>query len=96
VHIEARLAQLDEVLARARSGLAGQQAHAQALARRLQGRLWLPPALAAQLRAGAELGVERLWGLVQRLEATREGFAALPVDPAAAPAAAPRPLAIDA
>ena len=96
VHIAARLEQLDEVLARARSGLAQQQDHAQTLARRLQGRLWLPPALARELQAGAELGVERLFALVQRLEVAREGFAALPVDTAAAPAPAPRPLAIDA
>ena len=51
VHVAARLAQVDEVLARAQSGRDSQQTHAARLTQALQGRLWMPPDLQAQMIA---------------------------------------------
>ena len=47
VHIEARVAQIDELVARVDAHRAGVQQQRDALARQLAGRVWLPPALAA-------------------------------------------------
>lgn len=89
VHVEARVAQVDEVLAQAleQHALAAQQE--QALARRLQGRLWLPPELAQRLLGAHAHTCEVLAGLIARLQHAREEFSRLPVDAqldAAAPA----------
>jgi MoxR-like ATPase len=89
VHVEARVAQVDEVLAQAleQHALAAQQE--QALARRLQGRLWLPPDLAQRLLGAHAHTREVLAGLIARLQHAREEFGRLPVDTqldAAAPA----------
>jgi MoxR-like ATPase len=80
VHIEARVAQVDEILAQARAQHAAAAQRGQALALRLQGRLWLPPALAQRLLDAHAHTRGVLAALVQRLERTREGFGTLPVD----------------
>jgi len=81
VHIQARLAQIDEIIAQARAHSDAVATLEQQLALRLQGRLWLPPELAQRmLDAHAHTGTV-LQGLLSRLGAVRAGFAALPVDP---------------
>jgi MoxR-like ATPase len=95
VHVAARLAQVDEILAhigREREPVAAQAAQ---LAADLARRLWLPPELAQRLRAGPAATLALLDALAARLQATRAGFAALPVD-AALPAAVPEPVAVPA
>jgi len=80
VHVAARLAQVDEIAAHARSQRDDTAAAADALARRLAGRLWLPPALAARLTGAHASTLAVLDGLLDRLQRAREGYAALPVD----------------
>ncbi len=87
VHIAARVAQVDEVLAQANAQLQAVRAEQDALLCALDGRLWLPPALAAQLLGAKQHTVTVLESLAARLEATRLGFAALPVDAASAESA---------
>jgi MoxR-like ATPase len=95
VHVATRLAQLDEVAARARSPLPELRAGLAALEAALAGRLWLPPELAQQLLHNRRETLAALEGLLQRLAATRAGFAALPVDDGLA-GQAPEPVAIGA
>lgn len=80
VHLAARLAQLDEVVAHAEVQRAEVAAAAATLSRRLAGRLWLPPALAERLGAAHARTLAVLDGLLDRLRVTRDGYAALPVD----------------
>lgn len=98
VHIAARTAQVGEVLARARTD---RDEHAQRLHHlraRLDGRLWWPPELATALMATLADNLARWDALCHRLQATHDGFAALPVDTqaTAASACAPRPMTVDA
>ncbi len=95
VHVAARVAQVDEVLARARQHLAHTDAQTEALARAVAGRLWLPPALAAGWLQARRQTLVMLMALVARLEATRAGFAQLPLDPQQA-GAVPEPVALTA
>ena len=95
VHIQARLDQVDEILARASEHLATLDARAQALAQALNGRLWLPPDLAGLLSGGLYATRSCLSEFVQRLAAAREGFAGLPLD-AQARGEAPAPIAVAA
>ena len=93
-HREARLAQVDEIAARAGGHRAVVQAAADTLAQRLAGRIWLPPDLAEALCGTHAATLAVLDGLLSRLYAVRTGFAALPLDeslPAQVPA--PIPLA---
>jgi MoxR-like ATPase len=93
-HREARLAQVDEIVARASGHRASVQTAADTLARRLAGRIWLPPDLAEALRRTHAATLAVLDGLLLRLHAVRAGFAELPLDeslPAKVPA--PIPLA---
>ena len=91
VHVAARLAQLDEVIAHAQGQRDGVAAQARALDAALRGRVWLPPALAARWQAAHAHTLGVLDGLLQRAVLTRAGFAALPLD-ADLPALAPEPL----
>jgi MoxR-like ATPase len=79
-HRDARVAQVDELLARAHAHIAPLQAQADATSHALAGRLWLPPDLAATLCGAQQHTLALLRGLEQRLRATRDGFAALPLD----------------
>jgi MoxR-like ATPase len=79
-HVAARLAQVDEVIARTQVHLAPLEAHAEAMRRALAGRVWLPPASAARWQAAQAGTLARLQALLDRLAATRQGFAELPVD----------------
>jgi MoxR-like ATPase len=84
VHVQARLAQLDELLAHARDRHRTASAEADQLRATLAGRLWLPPALAGRMHAALAHTAAVLAALCARLEHTRGGFAALPVDETAA------------
>ena len=81
VHVAARVAQIDEVLDAARDHHAQIGAQTAALAQALAERLWLPPDLAAQLLQAKQQTLAMLAALVERLQETRAGFAALPIDP---------------
>ena len=80
VHVSARLAQLDELLAHARSEHAAAAARAAGLDAALIGRLWLPLALATRMAGALRHTAAVLAALCARLEHTRAGFAGLPVD----------------
>jgi MoxR-like ATPase len=95
VHVAARLAQVDEVAARAAAPLAELHAALAALERALDGRVWLPPSLAATLTGNRRHTLATLESLLARLARVREGFAAQPVDDAL-PAQRPEPIAIGA
>ena len=95
VHIAARVAQVDELVAHAAAQRTAVSAEADALAARLQGRVWLPPALAARWLGAHAQTLAVLDGLLATLARTREGFAALPVDDTL-PAVEPAPVALPA
>ena len=95
VHVAARLAQVDEVMQRAAEPLALWRERQRALQQALDARLWLPPSLAASLLGNLAHNVSVLEGLLDRLAATRAGFAALPVDESL-PQSAPEPIAVGA
>jgi len=94
-HVAARIAQLDEVIANAAAHHAASRARAEALGESLAGRLWLPPTLAARLASAHAHTLAVLAALLERLVATRAGFAALPVDEVLEEPA-PEPLALSA
>ncbi len=99
VHVAARVAQVEEVLARARDRHGRMARQAEALAGALHGRLWLPPELAAQWLQAQARTVALLAERVARLEHVRTGFAALPIDASQAAAAAvpePEPIPLGA
>jgi MoxR-like ATPase len=90
VHVAARVAQLDEVLADAGARHAELAAAAARMAAALEGRVWMPPSVVQRLQDAHAQSLATVHGLLQRLQACRAGFAALPVDaqlPAVAPAA---------
>lgn len=94
VHVAARTAQVDDLMARVQQLTDQARATHDALAARLAGRLWLPPALAGRWLGAHRALLDALAGLAARLAATRAGFAALPQD-AALPADAPTPVRLD-
>jgi len=93
VHVAARLAQVDEVIARAEAARSPVRAALDELGARLAGRLWLPPELGEAWCGAHRRTLAVLDAYLARLHACRAGFAALPVD-AQMPAAAPVPVAI--
>lgn len=92
LHIEARVAQLEDLLARAAGHLEPMLAHADALTADLREAPWLPPALALRIVAAQSASVRTVEALMRRLQAVRASFATLPVDPALAGEPAPAPL----
>jgi MoxR-like ATPase len=96
VHIEARVAQVAEVEAQVADARAALAARADAQARTLAGRLWLPPSLAAQSAEAHARALAWLDDAAARLADTRAGFAALPCDATARDATAPAPVALEA
>ena len=95
VHIEARLAQVDEVLARACAHADGVRRQLDALRLRLAQRLWLPPSLAAAILTARERTLALLDNLSARLEAAAAGYAELPVS-IDLPAQVPEPIELRA
>jgi MoxR-like ATPase len=92
VHVAARLAQVDAVLASARGHALALHGELGALQQALHGRLWLPPELADGLISTKQHTVAMLDALVARLSAARAGYAGLPID-SALPEASPQPVA---
>ena len=95
VHVQARTAQLDEVLAQVRRERDAVDAQDAALAARLGGRLWIAPSLQARWRGAFAHTRAVLQALEARLAQARAGFAALPID-AQAEAQVPEPIAVSA
>jgi MoxR-like ATPase len=91
VHVQARLAQTDELAAQIDAAQAHVALQAETLAARLQGRIWLPPSLPARWRQAHTHTAAVLAALQQRLLATRAGFAVQPQDDAL-PATPPEPV----
>lgn len=92
VHIRCRVEQVSEIEAQVTAARAEVDSRAQAQATSLATRLWMPPALCAQLAQAHAKALLMLDGLAARLAATRSGFTALPCDEHAT--AAPAPIAI--
>ena len=95
VHVQARIAQLDEALGPLAGRLDALALRADAVETAAQRHLWLPPTLARALVQRWRAALTLLQGLHARLEATRAGFASLPIDEALA-AETPEPVRIDA
>jgi MoxR-like ATPase len=91
VHVAARAAQLDAVLAQSRAARQTHDAARAQLGTALAPRLWVPPALGQRWLGAHERTLQVLDALVARLETARAGYAALPVD-GTAPAVAPAPI----
>jgi MoxR-like ATPase len=94
-HIAARCAQLDALIALVQPQHDAARHQALDLQQRLTDRLWWPPTLAAQIVAGPAHTAQVLEVLLQRLQASRAGFAELPVDEDLA-TPAPEPVPIEA
>ena len=82
LHVQARLAQVDEVCERAAAALQTVQATADVVAAQAAAHLWLPPQWRDAIGAVHAANVAAVSLLGTRADAVREGFAALPVDPA--------------
>ena len=80
VHVQARVAQVDDVLANAQQHLTAVRTRAEVMRQALAGRMWLPPECAAAMQAGLDATCSLLHGLHERLAATRAGFKGLPLD----------------
>ena len=87
VHIAARTAQVDEVIERAAADRAPVQAALLALQTRVIDRLWLPPELAQAWCGAHAQTLAVLDQCLARLHQCRAGFAALPLEVQAGPAA---------
>jgi MoxR-like ATPase len=94
-HVEARLAQLDDLAKRVSAHRAPIEAAAKRNANAVQGRLWLPPELAASFTAAQRHTLSVLDSFEQRLAVVRDGFASLPVD-VTSRETAPLPVALPA
>jgi MoxR-like ATPase len=92
VHIRCRVEQVSEIEAQVAASRAEVQSRAQAQARALAARVWMPPSLCAHLAEAHAKALSMLDTIAERLAATRAGFAALPCDEHAT--AAPAPIAI--
>jgi len=92
VHLAARCAQVDALAARAENANTSVAQTRDALAAKLEMRLWLPPALASAWLNAHATTLATLAGFQARLVATRAGFADLQVDPTLPAVAPPLPL----
>jgi MoxR-like ATPase len=95
VHVRARVEQVAEVERQVAAARAATAARAESQARALAGRIWLPPALRDQLDGAYARAIARLDEFALRLQAAREGFAALPLKDAEPAEAPPPPVAVE-
>lgn len=95
VHVQARVAQLDEVLAQVRHERETVDAQDAALAARLTGRVWIPRSLQTRWRGAHAHTRSVLLAMETRLLQARAGFAALPID-TQAEAQVPEPIVLSA
>ena len=96
VHIAARVAQLDEVLASTLTASQELQAEQVRLQTALGSRLWMPPSLQQKLLGAHSVSHAHLQTLGARLSRCRAGFAALPVDDQSIDQRPPEPVALPA
>ena len=82
LHVQARVAQVEEQTRRTQDALVQAQQHVAALEAQLCKRLWLPPSLAEAALAAPRARAALLADLVARLQVAGQGFATLPVDEA--------------
>lgn len=94
VHIAARVAQVEGLIAHVTAQREALGLRAETLAAQLATRFWVPSRLAARWNAAHAESLARLQALAGRLHAVREGFATLPED-AQSVAPAPEPVALD-
>jgi MoxR-like ATPase len=94
VHVAARTGQVEEVQQHVASAILELRTQRDALADRLAGRVWLPPAHAQRWLSAHAATLARLEAFAQRLRDARAGYADLPQDSSAAPTAAPAPIAV--
>ncbi len=80
IHIQARVAQVNEVLAKPQAQCQAWREQAASVQARATAHLWLPPTLRLQMQARHDAAVASLSVLVQRLLVVRDAFAQLPVD----------------
>jgi MoxR-like ATPase len=95
VHIRCRVDQVAEIEAQVGAERAALHARAQAQARALAVRLWLPPALRQRLAGYHGRALALLDDVAQRLAAARAGFAALPCDAATGDSTPPLPVTLE-
>jgi MoxR-like ATPase len=95
VHVQARLTQIDGLRGQVQARFQAVQTQANDLAQRLAQRLWLPVGLGARWQAAHATTLSVLQALLDRLETTRAGFAALPQDQTLPPLA-PAPVVWEA
>lgn len=93
VHVQARLAQVDDVIAQVTMQREAIRVARDALAASLAPRLWMPPSLVKRWLQAHASTLAMLDGVLASLQATRVSFAALPID-VALPAVEPAPLAL--
>ena len=93
-HVAARCGQLDELIAHVQQQHDAARHQALDLQARLLNRLWWPPTLAEQVIGGPAHTARTLELLLLRLQASRAGFADLPVDEALA-TPAPEPVRVE-
>jgi MoxR-like ATPase len=91
VHIKARVAQCDTLLAQVAGVLADLEQRADAVLNAARSHAWLPPTWRTHIEAVHGERCATVAGWRARLQATRDGFAALPVDEALSEAA-PNPV----
>jgi MoxR-like ATPase len=96
VHVQARVDQVAELQAQVAAARAATADRADAQARALAGRVWLPPALRVQLDAAHAQALALLDQFAARLQVAREGFAELPQKESGAPEPPPMPVALEA
>ena len=80
IHIDARVAQVDEAVQRAQLALEGAQAIADAVLPAAREHLWLPPLWLAQIEAVHQANLDAAQALREGLLELRQDFATLPVD----------------
>ena len=95
VHVQARVAQVAELEAQVAAARTASAAQADAQARALAARVWLPPALRAQLDGAFAQALSLLDQFALRLKAVREGFAELPLKDGDAAEPPPPPMALE-
>jgi MoxR-like ATPase len=95
VHVDARVAQVNEALERAQMCLEQVRLAAQSALAQARAHLWLPPSWLERIVAGHHTNVALAATLVEQLQEARQGFAALPIQTSAS-AEAPAPIALAA
>ncbi len=95
VHIDARVAQIDEPIAQVLAQQADLEAQCARLAERLAARVWLPPELAQRLLGAHRATLAMLADRLARLQSVRRGLGELPLRPPHHDDVAPPPVSLE-